>query len=363
MRTAVIYILLAFMLVLGYACKTESDSTPRRIKPSALGVMNDIVVVADQDVWDGIVGDSIRRYFEGYFPLTPRPEPIFDLRHFTHQDIISSNAKKELRTYLILADLDDPTSEVTKMVTDDLGAERLSRNTTDETFTTSVGRDKWATGQVLIYLFDRGLDDLSQAVVANYNGISAKVNEHDLIQLEQLTYARGRNGGLNRDFKTRYSGVDIEIPNDFYIVQDSLKNNGMYWMRKDDKNGTVNVALRMYDYTGPDIITKVSTKTRFNEFARLISSDARGSYGIINDRDLPILEYDRQINDHFTREWRGIWEMENDFMGGPFISYAIINQAKSKMLVIDAVFFAPGVRKRDLMQQIDHIAKSIKWTE
>jgi len=82
---------------------------------------------------------------------------------------------------------------------------------------------------------------------------------------------------------------------------------------------------------------------------------------VINDRDLPILEYDRQIGDLFAREWRGIWEMQNDFMGGPFISYAIVNEDKGKVFVVDALFFAPGVRKRDFMQQIDLMVKSIKW--
>jgi len=344
------------------ACQNQSDSAPRRIKPSALGVMNDIVIVADQDTWDGMVGDSIRYYFEGYYPLTPRPEPIFDLRHFTYTDIVSSNAKKELRTYLIVADLDDPSSEITKLVTEDLGADRISRAKEDKSFTTSIGRDKWATGQVLIYLFDHGLDGLAAAVAQNYNGISSKVNEHDRVQLEQLTYARGRNGGITRDLKTRFTDIDLEIPSDYKVVQDSLSDDGFIWLRKDDtKYGTVNIGMNMYDYTGPDIITKAEAKRRFNLFARKITSNAPGSYGVINDRDLPILEFDRQIESHFTREWRGIWEMEKDFMGGPFISYAIINESNQKMLVINALFFAPGVKKRDFMQQVDLMVKSIKW--
>jgi len=155
----------------------------------------------------------------------------------------------------------------------------------------------------------------------------------------------------------------MHVATDFKTVQDSLAYQGFFWMRKDDKHGAVNMALRMYDYSGPDMITKAAAKDRFNLFARKISSEAQGSYGVINDVDLPILEYDRSINNHFTREWRGIWEMEQDFMGGPFISYAIINESKQKMLVVDAIFFAPGVKKRGLMQQIDHIVKSIEWAD
>lgn len=362
MRLGVRYIIFLIIAMMIYSCQSEPSSSSRRIKPSALGVMNDIVVLSDLDVWESIVGDTIRRYFEGYFPLTPRPEPIFDLRHFTHGDVVASAAKKELRTYLIVADLDDPTSEVTQMVIEDLGSERLSRAKNEKGFTTSIGRDKWATGQVLIYLFGHGLDDLANSVVTNYNGISAKVNQHDMIQLEQHTYARGFNGGWKRDLNTRYDGLTIEVPNDFILVKDSLAQDGLFWIRKDDtKAGTVNIAMRMYDYTGPQDVTKENAKARFNLFAREITSNAPSSYALINDVDLPILEYDRQIDDYFTREWRGIWEMENDFMGGPFISYAIVNDAKQKVFTLDALFFAPGVRKRDFMQQIDLMVKSIEW--
>lgn len=363
MQLSIRYIFFLFIILGLFACQQqEASSSSRRIKPSALGVMNDIVVVSDKDVWDSFVGDTIRRYFEGYYPLTPRPEPIFDVRHFTHTDVASSAAKKELRTYLIIADLDDPTSEVTEMVIEDLGSERLSRAKSEEGFTTSVGRDKWATGQILIYLFAHGLDDLSSAVISNYNGISAKVNEHDFVQLEQHTYARGRNGGWARDLKARFDGVELTIPSDFQLVKDTLTEDGLFWIRKDDnKLGAVNVALRMYDYEGPQTITKAAAKDRFNLFARKINSSAPNSYALINDVDLPILQYDRQIAGLFAREWRGIWEMENDFMGGPFISYAIVNDQKAKVLVIDALFFAPGVRKRDFMQQMDLVVKSMKW--
>ena len=37
-----------------------------------------------------------------------------------------------------------------------------------------------------------------------------------------------------------------------------------------------------------------------------------------NTVDLPVYEYAYQLNGSYTKELRGIWEMENDFMGGPF---------------------------------------------
>jgi len=48
-------------------------------------------------------------------------------------------------------------------------------------------------------------------------------------------------------------------------------------------------------------------------------------------------------------------------MGGPFISYALVNETAGKILVIDTFVFAPGVKKRNMMQQVDLVVKNIKW--
>ena len=127
------------------------------------------------------------------------------------------------------------------------------------------------------------------------------------------------------------------------------------------KEGVANVAIREFDYTNTDLIGKEAAKERFNTYGTYVSSERENTFIIINDRDLPILEFDRTISNRYAKEWRGIWEMENDFMGGPFISYALVNETTGKLLVIDTFIFAPGKKKRNSMQQIDLMVKSLKW--
>ena len=355
--------LLSILVLLGLliSCSQSSDrSTAFQVKPSALGVMNEIVVITDDDLWTSIVGDTTQHFFEGIFPLTPRPEPIFDIRQYQVKDIYAQPFKKELRTYMVIANLDDTESEATKFVIKDLGQERIERAKTDPSFNTSIGRDKWATGQLIIYVFAHGTDKLAAAVEQNFNGISSKINEHDALQLSQLTYARGSNKGMTSDMIERY-GAEIDLPNDYDLALDKIEEDGLYWFRKETKLGAMNIAFRIYDYESKDMLTKEAAKTRFNKYGRYVSSEEANTYAVINDRDLPILEFDRTVSTRFTREWRGIWEMENDFMGGPFISYALVNETAGKLLVIDSFIFAPGVKKRDMLQQVDLIVKRIKW--
>jgi len=331
--------------------------------------MNDMVLVADNNLWEGAIGDSVNRYFGGFYPLTPSPEPIFDIRHYTPGEIISKPLRKELRTYVVVADLSDDLSETTALVKKDLGAERFQRALTDPTFHTSVGKDKWAVGQIIIYLFANGADDLAAAIRENFDGISARINDFDSYQLSQMTYAKGENTGLATAYKERYNGAEIMIPKDFIKALDMEEQNNLLWMRKNivykaagsSNPGAMNFAITLYDYTGPEMLEKSAAKARFNSFGANVTSSEPNTYVIMNDEDLPVLTYDRTISGHYTKEYRGIWEMENDFMGGPFQSYAIVNEATGKLLSIDAFIYAPGKTKRDMMQQIDTIVKRIKW--
>jgi hypothetical protein len=66
------------------------------------------------------------------------------------------------------------------------------------------------------------------------------------------------------------------------------------------------------------------------------------------------------ISGQYALEARGIWEIENDFMGGAFISYLIYNPQKAELLFIDGFLHAPGEEKRNDMQKLEHILRTIK---
>jgi hypothetical protein len=96
--------------------------------------------------------------------------------------------------------------------------------------------------------------------------------------------------------------------------------------------------------------------------SQYISSTLDSTYVIVNDKDLPLFFYERDINGQYTVELRGIWEMVNDFLGGPFQSYAILDKARGEILFIDAFVYAPGEDKRDLMEKLKHIVETAELT-
>ena len=351
---------LFFLLTITISCGVGEGSRFKQ-KPKALGKMNEIVVIVDNDLWDGIIGDTLNYYLGGYYPLTPKPEPIFDLRFMPLRELTASSLKRQLRTYLILANLSDSESEVTKFVKSDLGEQGFMKAQSDSNFRSSVGVDKWAYGQLLIYLFDFSADNLADAIVTNFEGISSRVNDHDANQLYQSTFPRGSNQGISALLSERFES-EIEVPFEYQVIQDAEEFNQTIWIRKDTESGYVNIVFHDYQYTNEGQLDKNAIRDRFNTFGKLyVSSTEPNSYLTVNDIDLPILEFDRNIQSKYAKECRGIWEMENDFMGGPFMSYVIVNPDKGKFLQVDGFIYDPGSKKRDIMQQIDMIVKSIKY--
>jgi hypothetical protein len=76
-----------------------------------------------------------------------------------------------------------------------------------------------------------------------------------------------------------------------------------------------------------------------------------------NATDLPVYLYNTSLAGRYTVEARGIWELTDDFLGGPFVSYAVVDS--NEILMIDAFVHAPGKTKRDFIQRLEHIVSSL----
>ena len=64
------------------------------------------------------------------------------------------------------------------------------------------------------------------------------------------------------------------------------------------------------------------------------------------------------MNGSFAIEGRGIWEIENDFLAGPFVSYLLNDEANRELVFVDGFVYAPGRRKRDLMAEVVQVIRT-----
>jgi len=355
MNKIIIYILLVIGIV---SCNNEIT---QQLEPKgvALGKMNEIVVIADDKVWESAVGDTFRYYFSSAFPILPRPEPLFDLRHFTLEQLDGQPLRKELRSYVVLSDLSDESSETTNMVKRDMGTEKFNQALSTGRPISSVGKDKWARGQVLVYLFGSSQDNLMESITRSFPATARRINQHDEKQLQASIYVDRINLGLSEFIKKFYK-LDLQVPGDFVEAYRD-ESEGIIWFRKDPNDAILNLVLRKIPYTSQKQFSKDSIIAYRNEFGKkYVDSDIEGNYMTVNEKYLPVYEYTLEIDGHYTKEIRGTWEMTEEFSGGPFNSYLIHNKTQNELIFIDVFVLAPGRRKRDMMMQLDYIVKSSK---
>lgn len=342
-----------FILIIS-GCGSEVASS-YKVKPIAMGKTNQLVVIADQDVWDGPVGDSLKHYYSTAYPILPQPEPIFDLAHFSLKELEKEPLRKELRTYMVIGDINDNDSPVTKMLIKDLGKEKISNSKKSVV----IGKDKWAAGQKFFYLYGQGEDQLINNITNAFPTISKKINEFDLEQIDANAYLGQNNPMIQNKIKNRF-GFDIQIPTNYTIAIDTTD---LMWIRQDDRVSVNNILIQRIPYTDKSQISKEGIKQIRNEFGKMfVSTSAKeNTYMRINDVDLPMYAKPVKVDEKYALEARGIWEIVGDFMGGSFISYLILDEAKNELIYLDGFIHAPGKKKRDYIQRLEHILQSTSF--
>ena len=56
---------------------------------------------------------------------------------------------------------------------------------------------------------------------------------------------------------------------------------------------------------------------------------------------------------------KGLWEVKNDFMGGPFINNILKDKQSGEWVVVEGFAFAPSVSKREYMFELNSILSTI----
>lgn len=330
-----------------------------RAQPAAYGRPNEVTVVMDREDWEGDLGDSLRYYFESPYLIMPQPEPVFDLRYFSPEEFSQKRIRREARTIYLIGNLSEEESGTARIIREDLGGEKVRRAQEDQQYNLAVGRNKWSEGQIMLYQFGFSHDDLMAHIRNNFPAVKERINRFDLDRIRRTAFQGGVNEKLMSQVRAAM-GVELQIPSDYKLAK---KDGGLIWLRKDTRDFTNNILLYRIAYTDSTQLTRAGLMALRDSIGKLhIRSSEPGSYMRINAVDLPLFIDPTLIDGRFALEAKGIWEMVNDFSGGPFFTYLVYDQDRGELLFLDAFILAPGEDKRDVMQQMEQILRSARFT-
>jgi hypothetical protein len=300
---------------------------------NAGGKPYEIVVSADQQLWNGEAGDTLRAILLEPVPMFNQVEPHFDLSR------VNPGALKDLilrhRNILIV------------QVGPQFGEP------------SSVARyDVYARPQLIVTL--TAPDDNSMVRYLSDN-------RRELLQLFEITERdravennrRYGEKGIDKEIRTLF-GIEMNIPRGFSVKGRS--GDDFLWVGNDVRTATQGLVLYSYPYAGAEDFQKEHLIARRNEFTGRIPGPSEGSFMATEDYIEPEVEYIR-IDGRLWARTSGFWYVENDYMGGPFVNYATVDRASGRVLAADCFVYSPKDPKRNLMRQLEHIVYTVKFPD
>ena len=72
---------------------------------------------------------------------------------------------------------------------------------------------------------------------------------------------------------------------------------------------------------------------------------------------------DITVKKQYAKEMRGLWFMEGDMMGGPFVSHARLDHINARVVVVEAFVYSPEKLNRNVMRKMEAALYTLKLPE
>ena len=321
---------LAAMLLLAsaYGCKGT-----KTLLPNVSGKAGEIMVVIDRDYWEGALGDEIRAILTDEVPYLPQKEPLFNL-----SNVPLSGFSDMFRVHrnILLLQVDPQIDSVGIYYHKDVWAApqsvvQVSSYTADE----AIGLLK-DSAPLIVSFFEQAERD---RVIGN----ALLYEEHSLADTVSVLF--GGSPHFPTGYKLRKATPDFA------------------WIAYDREFVYQDVLIYRYPITEKEPFSAENIIRRRNEVMKKnVPGMFENSYMTTSPALEPLVEHVKYRGMDFMQT-RGLWEVENDYMGGPFVSHSFYSPDGKDMIVTEAFVYAPRYDKRQYMLQVEALLYSWEWAQ
>lgn len=310
-----------------------SCGNSKNVLPGVSGKAGEVIVVIEKAHWDGELGDALREYLACDCDFLPQPEPLYNLAYVTPAGF--TNMFQSHRN-IIMVHIDQDVKE------DGI----------------TFYNNKWARPQCIIMINAKGLDEAVAVVRRDYEKIRARLEqaERDRVVASARLYEAKE---IRENVAERFGG-SIVFPSGYVIkkIHDSFA-----WIGNDNTYVYKDILVYRYPANGKDDLQPETIIAQRNRILKEnVPGMFDGTYMTTSQVAEPKVSY-INYKGHDFAETRGFWEVENDFMGGPFVSHSFYSLDGSEILVFEAFVYAPKYDKRQYMRQTESLLYSFQWAD
>nr|WP_315144840.1 DUF4837 family protein [uncultured Flavobacterium sp.] len=318
-KTHFLYLLFSFLI---FSCNKKEDNLPRK----AIGNINTISIIIDDQLWNGEIGESIRNKFASPVIGLPQEEPLFTINQYPAK--LLEGFMTDSRTIIVV---------------------KKELKTKFE-----IHKNQYASPQNVFHISGKTNGAILEIIEKNAPQIIQIIKETELAENQRII----NQSLLNTTRITNDFNITLNVPTGYLYA---LQKPNFIWLKKEIISG--NSSILIYQ------IPLNSIKNKSNRIANIIKNrDSIGklyifgtepeSHMVTEEGYSPYL-FKLKLAGKETYETKGTWELKNDFMSGPFVNYAIVDQEHNRVLILEGFCYSPSKEERDVMHELESIIKSI----
>jgi hypothetical protein len=308
------------------------------MRPST-GAVNELLIVTnDKTQWEGALGDTLRAFFAAEQIGLSQPEPVFDITN-----VADENFGDLFQKYhnIFIADINPGVAA---------SVSETSKNT-------------WSEPQRVIKITAPDLPSF-------YKEFDLKKSEFIRLFIELERQRTLTINQLDIDYKLSNTvenkfGIRMTFPEGFYVAKEAPD---FMWLRYTLAKAKQDVELGVLIYTTDYHDTIVFDPRHIIKWRNMITMEhIPGSVPlsfmkVASEVIPPVFNTINDFPGGYAVETRGLWEVQNDFMGGPFISYTFIDRVKNKVITLDGYVYNPNDDKKNFLRQLEAVFFSLKFS-
>ena len=319
----------AAILVLS-SCNHEKQR--KALLPNISGKAGEVIVVIGQNDWEGAVGTVLRDSLTQDFPQLPQKEPMFTLANVPHN---AFNSMFQVHRNIIIVNISKDVTEP--------GV--IYRN------------DVWAAPQTVIRVNAPDSDTAVQILRNNTTTIIGMLEEAE----------RGRmirNAKKYEELKiapvvASMVGGSPHFPSGYRLKK---KTDDFIWVTYDPEY--VSQGILIYKYPVIEGEDMMSPENLLDANTRILKENVPGmfenTFMTLSTFVKPTVKYMKYKGLEFA-EIRGLWEVHNDYMGGPFVAHVFYSPDGKYMIGLEGFVYAPKFDKRQYLRRVESIIYSFEW--
>jgi len=323
-------------------------------KKPAIGNDDDIIVIADSLLFLELEAEMLHVFEKVIY--TPQPENLFNLKR---ENIENLNQLKSRKNIIFLGSFNakDQVSEYIKQALDS-SVTKLVKNGEEFFFNKN---NLWAKDQLVMFIVANSAEELKKDIL---NG-----NEELLYSFRKISNDRL----FSKLYKPRYENkkIEAELLNKYgwtIYVQPAVElaksdsTNNFVWLRS-GRNTPVErwIFVHWIENANASFLNSdslINIRNRITQKHFWVSDDSVCvdiSFGMSK----PMVSQ-ANFNEHYALMSQGFWKFSDKSGGGPFVSYAYLDENTGRFYMLDASIYAPKYYKKKLIQQGDVILTSFR---